>query len=328
MKANGSLTALVLSLAAALFLFGCAGPSDGESGSADGYPEQPIELIVPFAAGGPTDSLARALAKAAEPELGETMVVVNRPAAGGTVAATEVANAEPDGYKVLVPTEAIMAAQPVLREVQYSIDDFRGITGLVEQPYILSVNANSQWQTLDDLANADERIEYAVPGIGGYPHIAQAAFFDQAGVQAEAIPFDGNAPAQQALLGGQVDTAALEPSVVKPQIDAGKAKGLAVTSPERLDILPNVPTFRERGHDNATFIQNWSLLVPSGTPDEHVEVLQKAVKEAVKSQEYQNFIKDNYMTPWLVDGKQVIETMKSRQDKIDRLYEELDIQAS
>jgi putative tricarboxylic transport membrane protein len=324
MKTSG---ALALALSLILFLFGCASDSS-KGGSADSYPDRQVQLIVPFAAGGPTDSLARALAEAVESPLGQPMVVVNRPGAGGATAATEVANAQADGYTVFMPTRATMSAQPALRTVEYSIDDFRGITGLVEQPYVLVVGADSPWQTLDDLANSNERVVYGHPAVGGFPHIAQAAFFGQAGVQAEAVPFEGNEPALQALLGGQIQALAVEPSEAIPQIDAGEIIPLAVTSPERLDILPDVPSFEEAGYDQATFVQSWSLLVASGTPDENVEVLQNAVSEAVESPEYQNFIEDNYMAPNLISGEEVIENMKSEQERIAQLYEELDIQAA
>lgn len=328
MKISGTI-GLVFSVIGIMLLFGCgSGSSGGEAGSAENYPEEPVELIVPFAAGGPSDALARGLAKAVEPELGQPLVVVNRGGAGGTIAATEVANANPDGYTALLPTEAILIAQPVLQDVQYSVDDFRGVMGLVEQPYLLTVQSDSPWQDLGDIQDAGERLEYGHPGVGGYPHAAQEAFVDQAGVQAEGIPFDGNAPALQALLGGQVDTIAAEPSVVIPQQEAGKVRPLATTSPERLDALPNVPTFEEEGYGDATFVQSWSMLVPSDTPDEIVSVLQQAIEKAVKSPEYQNFVKDNYMTPNLVGGEQVIKNMKSDQEEITRLYAKLKIEAA
>lgn len=328
-----SATALILSIVAALLLFGC-GQNGSESGggdeskSADGYPERPVELIVPFAAGGPTDTLARALASAAKPVLNQNVVVVNRDGAGGTIAASEVANAKSDGYTVFIPVRAIMVAQPVIRDVQYSIDDFRGVTGLTAQPYVLTVRADSPWQTLEDLAKASKRIKYGIPAVGGFPDIAQAAFYNKAGVQADSVPFKGNAPALQALLGGQVDSIAAEPSVVVPQIEAGEIRPLAVTAPERLDIdvLSDVPTFQEKGYEGGTWVQTWSLLVPSETPDERVQVLQDAMREAVESQEFQDFAEDNYLTIQLTDGEELTQAMKDGQDKYAQLVSDLNLE--
>lgn len=331
---TSNIIALIFSFAAALVMVGCGqnGSSSGngnESGSAGGYPERPVELIVPFAAGGPTDTLARALASAAKSTLDQNVVVVNRDGAGGAIAAAQVANAQPDGYTVFVPVRATMVAQPVIADVQYSIDDFRGVTGLTAQPYVLTVKADSPWQTLDDLANADKKIKYGIPAVGGFPDIAQAAFYKKAGVQADSVPFKGNAPALQALLGGQVDSIAAEPSVVVSQIESGEVRPLAVTAPERLndiDALSDVPTFEEKGYEGGTWVQTWSLLVPSETPDERVQVLQKGMREAVKSQEFQDFAKNNYLNLQLTPGNELMQNMREGQDRYAQLIADLGLE--
>lgn len=326
---KSSIIILALPLAAALFLVSCGSSSSGNGPEpANGYPEESIEVIVPYAAGGASDGLSRALAKAVKPSLSKPLVVVNRGGAAGTIGVTGVANAEPDGYTMLITTEASMAVQPVLRETQYSLEDFRGIVMLAEEPHVLAVREDSPWQTLDDLANSDERIEYGHAGVGGFPQLVQAAFFNEAGVQAEGIPFDGSATSLKSLLGGQVDIIAGESSIMMPQIDSGELRPLAVSSPKRLDYLPDVPTLKEKGYNDATIVQSWAAMVPSDTPDEHVKILREAFSKAIESSEYQTFIDETYRTiPKSTSGEQWLENIKSEQDETAQLLERLDIRA-
>ncbi|GHD00666.1 ABC transporter substrate-binding protein [Pseudorhodoferax aquiterrae] len=253
--------------------------------AAQAYPNKPIELIVPFAAGGGTDVLARALAEAARPHLGQSLIVVNRAGASGGVGWAELINARPDGYKLAIVTVEITMI-PHLGVVKFSADDVLPIARLNADPATIAVRAEAPYRTLEEFlaaarkAPGELRVGNAGPGSLG--HLAAAALEDKAGVQLNHVPFRGANPAVLDLLGGHIDAVAVTPVEVATYVQAGKIRPLAVMADRRIAAgWEPVPTLKERGID--LVVGGWrGLAAPKGTPPEALAVLREAMARTLR----------------------------------------------
>ncbi|SFP90782.1 tripartite tricarboxylate transporter substrate binding protein [Salibacterium halotolerans] len=305
------------------------GNSNGGGEDSVDYPTQPIEIIVPWAAGGSSDQTARALAEAMSSNINQDVTVTNREGAGGTIATAEVAQTQPDAHTILLDAVGVFTTQPHLKNVQYSIDDFKAISGLTYEPIVLAVNADSPWDSLDDLITekkSDTQISYGHSGAGGLPDLAQAAFFNQAGINAESIAYDGQNPAVSALLGGHVDTIAAHPGSIMQHVDSGDIKILGVFSPERFEKLPDVPTFKEKGYSIDMSVWKF-LLVSQETSDEVKNKLTSIVNDAMASDQFQQFLKDANLTEQSLSGEEVIERLKKNKSQHGKIIENMGLSA-
>ena len=242
---------------------------------------KPIRLVVPYAAGGPLDITARVLAERVKDSLG-TVVVENRPGAGGNIGADVVAKAAPDGYTIGIAATATHAVNPWLfAKMPYNAaTDFAGITQMVRVPNVLVMNAEVAQRlrigTLADLiayAKANPaKLNYGSGGNGSAGHLAGEMFKKEAGIFALHIPYNGGNPAQLALLSAQVDFNLDNLATAAPNIRSGKLKALAVTSLSRSAALPEVPAMSEtlKGFAIDTW---WGLVAPAGTPKERIAQL-------------------------------------------------------
>ncbi|MFM8864502.1 MAG: Bug family tripartite tricarboxylate transporter substrate binding protein [Limnohabitans sp.] len=256
---------------------------------------KPYRLIVPFAPGGPLDVTARALAERVRETLG-TVVVENRPGAGGNLGADLVAKATPDGHTIGLAAVATHAINPWLfSKMPYDASkDFAPITQMVRVPNVLVMNAETAQRlnirSLADLiayAKANPaRLNYASGGNGSAGHLAGEMFKKAAGIFAVHIPYNGGSPAQLALLSGQVDFNFDNLATASANIKAGKLKALAVTTAQRSKALPEIPAMAETlaGFEVDTW---WGLVAPAGTPRDMVERLNKAFTEALRAPETQ-----------------------------------------
>ncbi len=256
---------------------------------------KPYRLIVPFAPGGPLDVTARALAERVRETLG-TVVVENRPGAGGNLGADLVAKAMPDGHTIGLAAVATHAINPWLfSKMPYDASkDFAPITQMVRVPNVLVMNAETAQRlnirSLADLiayAKANPaRLNYASGGNGSAGHLAGEMFKKAAGIFAVHIPYHGGSPAQLALLSGQVDFNFDNLATASANIKAGKLKALAVTTAQRSKALPEIPAMAETlaGFEVDTW---WGLVAPAGTPRDMVERLNKAFTEALRAPETQ-----------------------------------------
>ena len=256
---------------------------------------KPIRLIVPYAPGGPLDVTARALAERVQGSLG-TVIVENKPGAGGNLGADLVAKAAPDGHTIGLAAVATHAINPWLfAKMPYdAARDFAPITQMVRVPNVLVMNADTAQrlhiQTLTDLidyAKANPaRLNYGSGGNGSAGHLAGEMFKKAAGIFAVHIPYNGGNPAQLALLSGQVDFNFDNLATAAPNIRSGKLKALAVTTAQRNKALPDIPTVSEtlRGFEVDTW---WGLVAPAATPRDVVERLNKAFTEALRAPETQ-----------------------------------------
>jgi tripartite-type tricarboxylate transporter receptor subunit TctC len=274
-----------------------AAPMQAFAQAASDYPSRPIELVVPFGAGGGTDILARVTAEAAKKHSSQPITVVNRPGASGSIGLTEVVNARPDGYKIAMVTVE-MAIIPHMGIAKFSPEaDFTPLVRLNADPVVLTVSATSPWKTIEEMVDAAKKskdpLKFGNAGTGGVSHLAAVALAQKAGTTFNHVPFQGNAPAVVALLGGHIDAVTASPSEVFSFVQTGKLRALAVLADQRLGgVFAQVPTMKERNIDLS--IGTWrGLAAPKGLPADVLARLsaiaiktanEPAVKEAMEKQ--------------------------------------------
>lgn len=245
------------------------------------YPSRPIELVVPYPAGGGTDVLARAFAVAATKHLPQNLIVVNKPGASGAIGWADVINNKPEGYKVALLATDLMT-QPNMGLTKITYEDFIPIARLNYDPAAITVRADAPWNTVEEFLAAAKKGDFSVGngGNGSTWHLAAAAVEDKTGVKFNHIPFSGAAPAALALLGGHIEAITVSAAEVYPYTSTGKLKTLAVMSEQRIKGFEKVPTLKERNIDIS--IGTWrGLAVTKGTPPEIVNVLRAATAKIV-----------------------------------------------
>ncbi len=313
--------------AAALVLAGCGGVETSAGGSDGGdYPSGSVEMYVGASPGGSSDLISRAVSKGLSDELGVSFPVINRDAANGALAAAEVAQAAPDGSTIAIQNASLFAITPlaVSQDEVTSIDDFEVVYGVSRDDYVLVANADGEYTSLEDLKNATETVNYGTTGIGTGSQLAQALLFNDFGVDATDVPFDGGAPALTALLGNQVDVAALQIGEAIENIQSGKLVPLTVFGPERVEYLPDVPTAKEQGLD-IEVTQYRFMTVPKGTPDEVTDTLISGLKATFETEAYQEFNKRNSLTPMEIPGDQVLAQLEEDSQRYADLVEQYGI---
>jgi tripartite-type tricarboxylate transporter receptor subunit TctC len=250
------------------------------------YPDRPITIVVPFSAGGPTDTVTRLIAEPMAKALGGEIVIQNVTGAGGTVAAGQVANAEADGYTVLMHHIGMSTAPTLYKSLPYNpLEDFATIGLVTEVPMTIIARKDFEPKTLQELVehvktNKDQ-VTYANAGIGAASHLCGLLFMDAIGAQATTVPYQGTGPALTDLVGGQVDFMCDQTTNTTGQIKAGEVKAYAVTTAERLASLPDLPTTKEAGLDMQVSVWH-GLYVPAGTPDDVVQKLSEALQTALQ----------------------------------------------
>ena len=255
--------------------------------SAQGYPTRPVTLVVPFAAGGPTDVVARTLAQAMGKPLGQTVVVENKLGAGGTIAANYVAKAAPDGYTIFIHHNGMATAPALYRKLPFDpMTDFEYIGQVADVPMTLLGRKDLPPDTLKDLipylkANA-QKINLANAGLGAVSQLCGMLFMQAIGTEFTPVPFQGTAPAMVALLGGQVDILCDQTTQTIPQIKGGKVKFYGVTTKERIKALPDAPTLDEQGLKGFEVVVWHGVYAPKGTPKEALDKLNAALRTALK----------------------------------------------
>jgi len=253
---------------------------------AQSYPTAPVRVIVPFNAGGATDVLARVFIDHLQQRLGQTFTAENRGGAGGQIAATAFARAPADGYTLMFTTAAPITIAPLLSDkVQYDPrKDFVPVALVAVQPVWLTVSAGSPFKTLADVvAHARDnpgKVTYGTSGVGTELHLAAEAIARSAGIQMVHVPFRGGAEVVTALMGHQVDLAALSTASIANPVRQGTLRAVAVTSPQRLPDFPDVPSIAELGHPAATMLPWWGMMAPAGTPPAIVTRLTQELQAA------------------------------------------------
>lgn len=259
------------------------------------FPNRPIVLVNPYAAGGPADLLGRALGKALAEQLGQPVVVENKPGGGASIGASHVAKSNPDGHTLLLGTAAAHTVTPLATKVPYDgIHDFEFVGMVANVPNLLTVHPSSPVNTLKELvalAKAQPgKLSYASAGLGSSPHVGAELFKHRTSIFMTHIPYRGAAPAANDLVAGYVQVGMLNVSGVLPFVKAGRLKAIAIAGSSRSVLLPDVPTFSEAGLPNFVAGSWYSLAVPAKTPPAVVESLAKALAAVQAQPEFQAIV--------------------------------------
>lgn len=263
-----------------------ATPAFAQTQAPSSYPDRPIRLVVAFPPGGATDTLARQITQALGEALGQSVVIENKPGAGGSIAWTHVAAAEPDGYTLLMAENAVGISQALYKKTQSNFDpvkQYDAIALVATSPLVLAVAnnvpANSVAELIAYSRTVPQKINYASAGIGSVAHLTFEAVKVGAGMDAVHVAYKGGGPAMNDLIAGHVSINMAAIQVAKGLVETGKIKGLAVTSAKRSPVLPNVPTLKEAGVKTADVdLGFWfGIFGPKGIPDAVKAKLDKAV---------------------------------------------------
>lgn len=314
----------VLALAVATLLTVTACSNGGGGGDAE-FPEKTITWVVPYAAGGNTDSISRVVAESMGEALGQEVVVENREGGSGAIGTQHLANTTPDGYTIGLFTTGTLVVTPLVNNLGYTHEDFDNIGLIARQPVLFLVMPDSEYGDIDALVEAARAnagsLTVGVPGAStpqAYELQRMAAEHD---VEFGLVPFDSNAEVVNALRGGNVDAVALNASQeVQSQVESGELKALAVGEPERVEWIDDVPTLVESGFDgldvSGTLI---GLTAPKGLPDDVRDTLADALDEALSTDRVVQLVGSANIPSEFVGPQEITDLLTERKD----LYEDL-----
>ena len=252
-------------------------------GWAADFPTKEVQIIIPWAAGGATDLIFRALAATTGKYLGKPVVVVNKPGGGGAVGYTEGMKAAPDGY-ILTAAVTPMTILPHQVTTAFTYKNFEPILNVVSDPSMFLIRSDAPWKSLKEFLDYAKQnpdmITVGNSGAGGGVHLVALAFEKAAGVKFNHIPFSGGGPSVTALLGGHVNAVSVSPPEGIPQVQAGKLKIIALFAEKRLAMFPDVPTVKEQGINFAMGMWR-GLAAPKGTPPDVIKKLHEAFKQGM-----------------------------------------------
>lgn len=257
------------------------------SALAQPYPARNVTMVVPYAAGGPTDTVARVMAQAMQKPLGQTVLVENRPSAGGVLAPEYVKNAKPDGYTILIHHIGMATTPTLYRNLRYKpLEDFEYIGMINDVPMTIIGKPNFPAKDFQELLSYiktnKDTVSYANAGIGAASHLCGMLFMSAIGTDLLTVPYKGTAPAMNDLLGGQVDFMCDQTTNTTSQIKSGKVRAYGVTSKKRVPSLPDVPTLEEQGLKGFEIGIWHAFYAPKGTPKPALDKLVGALQEALK----------------------------------------------
>lgn len=271
-------------LLAALVLGSC---THAALAQAPAYPNKPVKLVVGFAPGGAADFVARAIGESLSRAMGQPIVIENKAGAGSSIAAEAVAKSAPDGYTVLIASPSSISVNPALNtKLGYKPSDLLPVTKLTASPLVIAANPATGITSVKDLIAkakaAPGTLNYATSGNGSAPHLGAAYFSQVADVKMQHIPFRGGAPAIQSVIAGDTQLTFGTPPSVLPMIQAGRLKGLAVSTLERTPLFPDLPGMKEAGLPDYAIDFWYGFFVPAGTPPAIVQKLFTATQTAMQ----------------------------------------------
>jgi tripartite-type tricarboxylate transporter receptor subunit TctC len=267
----------------------------------DAYPNKIVRIVVPYPAGGTTDQLARAIQSPMQDALGQTVIIDNKPGAGGTLGTDHVAKSAPDGYTLVFGNSGPSATASLLRKLPYDVlGDFRTVSTVVTVPLILAVAADSPHKTVKDFVawarTQGASLNYGSTGIGGSSHLAGEFFNERAGTKLQHIPYAGGAPLVTAFAGGQVHMAFVTGLDGAAMVQAGKIRYLGVATPQRTDVLPGLQAIAEDVPGFSAVVW-FGVLAPKGVPDAIVDKLSATVAAAVAKPDVRRLLIERNVEP-------------------------------
>jgi tripartite-type tricarboxylate transporter receptor subunit TctC len=257
---------------------------------AQNYPNKPIKVIVGYAAGGAVDVVARTIGQSISGPLGQAVVIENKPGAGTNIAVKAVITAEPDGYTLMMAANALAANMSLYQPAPFDAErDLVAVSLIGRVPVVIAANPNAPFsnakQLIDAAKGKPNSIAYGSPGNGSTPHMAIELFARAAGIDLQHIPYRGGSPAITDVIGGQLPLVAVNALEVLPHVKSGKLKVLAVLSPNRSAIFPDVPTIAESGFPGFEASVWYGLVAPAATPKPIVQRLHEEVQKALQTKE-------------------------------------------
>jgi tripartite-type tricarboxylate transporter receptor subunit TctC len=254
------------------------------------YPTKPVKVVVGYSAGGAVDTVARTLGQSLSASMGQAFVIENKPGAGSNIAVKQVIDAAPDGYTLLLAANAVAANMALYQPAPFDAEkDLIAVSLIGRVPVVIAANANAPYDSISQLIAAAKAkpgsVSFATPGNGSTPHLAAELFARAAGISLMHVPYRGGAQAVTDVIGGQVPLLAMNAMEVKPQVASGKLKVLAVLSPQRSAIFPEVPTIAESGFKGFEASVWYALMAPAKTPAAIVDRLHAEVQKALQTVE-------------------------------------------
>lgn len=254
------------------------------------YPEKPVEVIVAFSPGGGTDTAARIVFQYAQKYFPQNFAILNKPGASGEIGFTAISQAEPDGYTIGFINPPTVLLHPIQREgCKYTLADFAPIANIVMDPGVIAVKADSEYKSLNDLVEAAKAkkkavsIGYSGPGTSEAMTLRKLEQMND--MELNKIPFDGSAPSMVALLGGHIQSVCMNISEAYNHVVEGKIRLIGVGSPERSEMLPDAPTYKEQGYD-VVQVALRGVAAPKGFPAEYLAIVEEALAKAMKDPEF------------------------------------------
>lgn len=292
------------------------------------YPSRPITIVVPYVAGGTTDLLARSVADVLRKESGQTVIVDNKPGAGGSIAGKFVVRANPDGYTLLMTSSGINSVTPVVYKDFKALDGLTQISVLVDVPFVVAVGKTFAAQNLRDFVSYARQkpgtVKIGNASLGSHGHLTQLLFNKVAGVDLNSVPYKGSVPALNDLLGGHIDAVIDNVGVQKPFIDSGKVTPLFVTSKTRTPALPQVPTATELGlpFDSVAW---FGLAAPRNTPAEVVNAIRNIVAKGFEDKALQAKLVQAGLTPVFSTSAEATQRTQAESRTLGKLAETLNL---
>lgn len=276
------------SLVVALLFAACfpGGTTAASAQPAGSYPDRPIRLVVPWPAGGSSDATARIVGTKLAESMGQPVIVDNRAGASGIIGTDFVAKAPKDGYTLLWAISNHITNPMLYKQVPYDpMKDFEPVAVIGYTPFMLVANPDLPVKNVKELVGyamaRPGKVTFATPGHGTSHHLGMQLFSNLTGVEMLHVPYKGGAPAIADLLAGRIDVAMEVLSTVEPLVKAGKLRALAVTTPQRVPLVPDVPTVAEQGYPGFELVGYWGLMAPAGTPQEIVAKLAAETNKAL-----------------------------------------------
>lgn len=290
---------------------------------AQAWPSKPIKVVVPYAAGGPTDVIARKLGAMLSGRLGQQVIVENKSGAGGVIGVDAVVNAPADGYTIGLVATGPVAGMPALGKVPYEQSDIEYITLAAHNPAAIVVSGKSGYDSLAALIKAGkadpDALNYGSAGNATTPHIGAALFVQEAGFAATHVPYKGMAPSINALMGGEVQFLSADIMAVMGQVQAGTLKLLAVASTQRASQAPDVPTTAELGLPNVVMETYYGFIGPKDLPADVTRRIREATAEALAAPEMKQMLNQLGATGRTSTGDEYRQLMLQEQQKWGRV---------
>lgn len=290
------------------------------------YPDRQVTLVVPFPAGGAADAVGRELVDDVKDSFSEGISVENRDGGGGVVGMTEVFNSDPDGYKLGIVAQTTTTLTPhTVDGISWDTpDDYESIIQVAYAPLVIVTRADAPWKNFDEFIQAakSDDLKYGSAGEGTPSHLALESLKLEADFDLTHVPFEGDAPALTALLGGNVDAGVQAPGTILGQVESGDLKVLATLEPERSDVFPDAPTVVESGYD-VVMASYFGIYGPKGMPSATIAHIHDAFKKGIETSDFEQFLKSRYFVEAYLSSEDMDASLRENYDGFRDLAEQI-----